>query len=418
MRLPVDPRRMLSVQVRAANFFGAPLRGAISYEPEALMDKARKLVNLTDFGGDEFQEPFRVLARATGRGVDLHLAGRVLAHRELLRCLVNRLKITEYCRRNPGTDNLPLPDPVVIVGLPRTGTTFLHRLLAQDPGTRTLRAFELLSPVPPGWGDKETPDLRLANLRRISQVRRQLLLSPHGRIVARSVHHWEADAPEECWPLLHNSFCSVIFAMHGVGEEYAQWLLEHDITAAYRYYRLQLQILTAGQSVSRLVVKHPGHLGHLDELLRVFPNARIVWPHRNPVDVVPSTCGLGMVMLSTRTAAIVPSRYGPEALKGLVHSASKGIDARRRHRPEQFLDVDYRELAAHPIATARRVHEFLGWQTGPEWQAALDDYLARDRVSRQGRRYKYTPEDFGLTADRIRTEFQSYTDRFPWVPRN
>ncbi|MGA2433859.1 MAG: sulfotransferase, partial [Bryobacteraceae bacterium] len=228
MTSPLHPLKIQSAAVRLANAVGAPLRGAISFQPEFLMDKARKFCNLADFGGGDFEEPFRILARAMDRGMGLHFTGRVLAQRELLRCLVNRLRIAEYCRRNPGTGNVAVPDPIVIAGLPRSGTTFLHRILAQDPRTRTLRTWELYAPVPPGWGDGNAPDPRLALMRRGMEWRRKLLLSSYGRSTARAIHHSEADDPEECWPLLQNSFRCGIFAIHGVGEEYTLWLREQD----------------------------------------------------------------------------------------------------------------------------------------------------------------------------------------------
>lgn len=412
MTSPLHPLKMQSAAVRLANVLGAPLRGAISFQPEYLLDKARTFCNLTDFGGGDFEEPFRILTRSLDQGIRLHFTGRVLAQRELLRCLANRLRIAEYCRRNPGTENVVVPDPIVITGLPRSGTTFLHRILAQDSRTRTLRAWELFAPVPPGWGDRDAPDPRLSNLRQSMEWRRRLLWSSSGLSIGRSIHHLEADDPEECWPLLQNSFRCRIFGLHGVGEEYTLWLHKQDLTDAYRYYRRQLQILTASEPAGRLVVKYPGHLGCLDELFRVFPNARILWLHRDPVDVVPSACSLGMLARSLRTNATNPEKLGPRVMDGLLLLVRKGMEARQRHRPEHFLDVDYRNLIGNPIGTTQRIYEFLDWQTDREWEDSLTCYLARDRESRKGLRHQYGAEAFGLNAGAIRAAFRSYTERF------
>ena len=408
-----DPVKLQSVAVRLANLLGEPLRGAISFQPEGLLDRARESCRLTDFGGDEFQEPFRRLARSLDQQAALHFIGRMLARRELLRCLTNRLKIAEYCRRNPGVNGVAVPDPVVILGLPRSGTTFLHRILAQDRRTRTFCAWELLEPVPPGWGDRDVPDSRLRRARRGLEWRRRLLHSAFGRNATRSIHEAEADEPEECWPLLQNSFCSRIFAFHGVGEDYILWLRQQDLTEVYRYDRRQLQVLTASAPSERLVVKSPTHLSRLDELIRVFPNARILWLHRDPVEVVPSFCGLSLTIRALRTNETNLQKLGPQVMEGLVWLIGAGMQARQRHRPEQFLDLAYRDLIGDPVEMARRIYESLGWPTDREWEERLTSFLARNRESRTGVRHRFSPEAFGLTAGAIRTAFRPYTERFP-----
>lgn len=413
MTSPLSPKKMQGAWVRRANIIGAPLKAVISFQPEFLMDRARKLCHLDDFGGDDFQEPFRILARSYDRHAHLHFTGRVVARRHLVRCLINRLKITEYWRRNPGTENVALPDPVVITGLPRTGSTFLHKTLAQDRRIRTLPLWEMSSPVPPGWGDASVPDTRLARWRRGMQSYWKVMLSPAGRDALKSIHGIEADDPAECWHLLQYSFRCGSFGWFAAGDEYNLWLYQQDLTDAYRYYRKLLQILTASAPAERLVVKYPGHLLCLDELIRVFPNARILWLHRDPVDVVPSICSLSMIARMQRTNGFTPVKLGQEWLEGLTWTFGKGMAARLRHRPEQFLDVYYHDLTRNPAGAVRRIYDFLGWQADPDWDDNLRSYLARDRESRQGLRHRYSPEDFGLTADMIRAAFREYTERFP-----
>src|SRR5208283_4820394 len=368
---------------------------------------------LDDFGGDDFQEPFRILARSYDRHAQLHFTGRVLVRRHLVRCLMNRLKITEYWRRNPGTENVAVPDPVVITGFPRTGSTFLHKTLAQDRRIRTLRLWEMLSPVPPGWGDASVPDTRLARLRRGIESHRKVILSPAGRDALKSMHWMEADHPAECWQLLQYSFRCGSFGWNAAGDDYNLWLCQQDLTDSYRYYRKLLQILTASAPAERLVVKYPGHLGCLDELIRVFPNARILWLHRDPVDVIPSICSLSKVIRLQRTNDFNPVKLGQRSLEWLTWTFGKGMAARLRHRPEQFLDVYYRDLTRNPVGAVRRIYDFLGWQANPDWEDTLRSYLARDRESRQGLRHRYSPEDFGLNADIIQAAFREYTERFP-----
>ncbi|MGO9242761.1 MAG: sulfotransferase family protein [Bryobacteraceae bacterium] len=404
---------MPSVAVRLANVVGAPLKGLVAFDVDRMLDDARRLTGLSDFGGDEFLEPLRLLAAGLGSGGRLSFMGRLLSRRELVRCLIMRLKIAEYCRRNPGIVDVPVPDPVVIVGLPRSGTTFLQRLLAQDQRTRTFRLWELYSPVPTGYGDPNVPDTRLKRLQRGMARHRKLLYSAYGRTVMDTIHLARPELPEECIPLLQISFCSAMFGHQGAGAQYSRWFRESDQTTAYRYYRLQLQILFAGQPSARLLVKQPGHLLHLDELLRVFPGAQLLWLHRKPVEVVPSICSLTMRMRALLVARQDPNKVGRRALQNVRQWYDKALDSRQRLKPDQYMDLDYRELVADPLATAGRVYDYLGWETGAEWENALSAYLKRDRAARQGWRYKPTPEHFGLTAEEIRAAFQDLADRLP-----
>lgn len=404
---------MQSLAVRLANFAGDPFKAAISFQPEYLMDKARQMCKLSDFGGDDFQEPFRLLAHLFGRGADLHFTGRLLAQRGLLRCLANRLRIAEYLRRNPGTEDIPVPAPAVITGLPRSGTTFLQRIMAQDPRTRTLRAWELFDPVPRSRDGASVPDSRRVQAQRAMKLKRNWLYSPHGQDRVKAIHHFEADDPEECHWLLRNSFRNWGFVLWGAGEEYARWFVKQDLTGAYRYYRKQLQILTANGGAGRLLLKYPGHLGSVDELIRVFPNAKILWLHRNPMDSVPSVCSLAMAASSLNTNAADPERIGRMMLERMVWLVRKGMEARRRHPEEQFLDLHYRDLIRDPVQTVLRIYRFLGWRADPDLEDRLRGYVARDRESRSGVRHDYRPEDFGLTRERIGEEFRGYLERFP-----
>jgi len=409
MSSPLDLRKVQSPAVRIVNGVATRWRKAISMDPEYLMEKARRRSGLADFGGADFREGLAVLAHSMDRELPLHFTGRLLMQRELLHCLERRLKITDYFQRHPETENVKVPDPVIIVGMPRTGTTFLQRLLAQDSRTRTLRAWEMHDPAPPASG---VPDRRFEKFRYGQWRYRKVLLSAVGHETARAIHYSEAADPEECHVLLQTCFRSGIFILRAYGSEYAEWLDKQDFTEAYRYYRKQLQLLTSQRPAERLVVKHPGHLRRLDEIFAVFPGAKIVWMHRNPVEVVPSWCSLWTSSLTLRTNAIEPERLGPIALNALARIIAKAMEARARHPEDQFLDVYYRDLIGEPAGTARRIYEFLGWPWEREWEELLTNWLAQDREARRGIGHRYSADEFGLTTDEIRLAFRSYTERF------
>ena len=412
MNPPLDPRKLQSPAVRIVNAVATRWRKAISLDPEHLMEKARRTCHLTDFGGDDIREALRVLSHSMDRELPLHFTGRLLARRDILRSLTTRLKVVEHLRAYPETEAVPLPDPVVITGLPRSGTTFLQRLLAQDPRTRTLRAWELHNPVPPPPG---TPDTRFERSVRGRALFLRQFYSAAGRETRRAIHFAEATDPEECGALLRNCLRTSAFPARAAGPEYASWLEAQDLTETYRFYRKQLQIMTAAQPAERLLVKHPGHLHRLDEIFSVFPGARIVWVHRDPIEAIPSVCSLTVLTLAERTNAARTGHLGPIVVDVWVRSVARGMEARARHSEDRFLDVYYRDLIGDPAGTARRIYEFLGWPWEQGSEELLTNWLAQDREARRGISHRYSAEAFGLTADEIQRAFRSYTETFPRV---
>ena len=395
---------MHSPLVRVANATGAPLRGLVSLKPEMLLREARLMTGLDNFGTDEFRPALAMLTDSLDREGDFHFLGRVRTHWELLQCLIHRLKIEEYFKRYPATASVPIPDPVVIGGAQRTGSTFLHRLLAADPANRTLRAWELRAPVPTGIRPAGPDDARRKGLQAGLTLRRKLLWSKTGRETINAIHSFEADAPEECGSLLQNAFFSHVFFFHSSVPTYDRWLRTQDLVPAYRYYRRHLQILTAGRPVGRLIVKHHAHLEHLDDLLQVFPRTKVVWLHRDAVEVIPSTCGLLASARIARARHVDPLEIGRTVMENGHWRMQKSIEL-RRHAPDRCLDVHYRDLVGDPLAVVRRIYGFLGYPLEAPQIRAFQEHLVRDRASRPRAAHKYTPEMFGLTAGAIREAF-------------
>jgi hypothetical protein len=402
---------MQSRLVRVANRAGAWMGPRISLDPRRLMEQACLATGLEDFGRSGFEAGLGVLVDSWESEARFHLVGRLLARRELLRCLANRLQVEEYFRRNPETASVPVPDPVIVTGPPRSGTTLLHRLLAADPANRTLRAWELFAPAPRDFAPARGDDPRLAALARGMALRRKLLLSAAGRKAAKAAHHFEAGEPEECSPLLQDSFCTEIFALHGRADRYVGWLRGQDWTPAFGYHRKQIQILTAAQPASRLVLKHPPYLGHLDDLFRVYPNARVLWLHRDPLEVVASGCSLCATARAIRTDALDPGHIGASIVNGTLWRFGRGMRSRAL-APDRFLDVWYRDLTRNPLAAVARIYKWLGFPLTAEAERAFMDYLQHNRKERSGLRHEYALEEFGLDAATLRPMFRDYCERF------
>ncbi len=412
----IEARRMQSRSVRLVNRLGGRLSSRISLNPEYLMDRASAATGLHDFGDSGFEPALRVLTDSFEREARFHLVGRMLAQRELLRCLTNRLLIEEYFRRNPETADIPVPDPVVITGAPRAGTTFLHRLLAQDPATRTLRAWELFAPVPSALRPSDENDSRRHDVALGIRWRRQLLMSRAGRSTLQAIHHFEAGDPEECWPLLQNAFLSGIFALHSPADSYRFWIRTQDFTPAYRYYRKQIQILTAALPATRLVVKHPGHLGHLEELFRIFANARVLWVHRDQLEVIASAGSLCAAARVLRTNSVDLKQIGKAIVENALWRLRTAVCARERHGSERYLDVQYLDITRNTMETVRRIYDFLGFPFTAELERIFKQYIDQNRRERKGHRHEYSLEMFGLDPNTLRPLFQEYADRFHIPP--
>jgi len=408
----MDTHAVQSRLTRIVNRVGAPLGPNIRLDPEYLMDLARRATGLEDFGDPGFETPLGILANSWDKEARLHLVGRVIVQRGLRHNLINRLNIEEYFRRNPQTALVPVPDPVVITGAPRSGTTLLQRLFAADPSNRTLRHWELADPVPKGFAPLVENDPRPAAAARHRALRRRILLSAAGRKAASDTHRAEAADAAECWPLLQNAFMSEISGSHGRVNSYIEWLWKQDLTPAYRYHRRQIQLLTAARPASRLVLKHPGHLGYIDNLLQVYPDARIIWLHRDPVETITSMCHLCALARANRTEFLDPLHIGASVVVATRWRFNRGLQARERHGSGQFLDVQYRDLTRDPIGTTARIYDWLGFPLTADVRTALELYMQRNRQERRGHRTDYNLATFGLNAATLRAQFSDYSERF------
>jgi hypothetical protein len=224
--------------MRAINSLGHALNHCglhpIGLSASALMAAAQRRTGLSDWGDESFRMAFRRLLAAYERTATLHLLGRLAIRQECLRLLSNRLRIQEDLKRFPLIEQTPIRKPLVIVGLPRTGTTLLHNLLAQDPSARFPRLWELLQPSPsphPG-----TPAMEPRIKRAEQMIRKAFALAPH----FSAIHPLSATGPEECVFLFQNTFMSVVFDAYSEVPDYIAWLLQQDLTPAYRYYQQQL----------------------------------------------------------------------------------------------------------------------------------------------------------------------------------
>ena len=379
--------------------------GRTPLDEASLITAARRESGLHHFADESFREALRRLLASLEEEAHLHPLGRMLLRQSLVRALVNRLRLEDLCDRHPEIRELPVREPVFVLGLQRTGTTLLHRLLTCEPALRPLLSWEALNPAPfpgvPVSGARD-PRMRLAEL----AERGLRYLAPE----FFAIHPVEAHAPEEDVLLLDLSFMSpTADATLGV-PCYSAWLRDTDQRPAYHYFRRAIQLLL-WQRPGRWLGKTPHHLENLDVLLDVFPDAKIIHTHRDPVRVVASFAsmiGHGRAIFSDRVDA---HEVGAQLADKAVRAVTLAMSVRDSVASRAFLDVAYPDLLADPLKEIRRIYDFLGLSLSPATEASMQRWIAANPQNKRGV-HRYRLEDFGLDRAQLEQRFEPYRHRF------
>ncbi|MCS6806444.1 MAG: sulfotransferase [Acidobacteriota bacterium] len=399
--------------LRAVNWMAErkPLghRSWVDLSEAGLLNAAERIAGLSDWGDEEFQPQFRLLLETYQNDADLTLIGRLMIRQMFLRMLFNRLRIQDTLKRHPDIRAIPIRRPIFIIGLPRTGTTLLHNLLAQDPSARVPRYWELLYPCPLVVGQPPAKDPRRRRIQIVNWMIRQSLPA------LRRIHLSGALDPEECIILLQNQFIDFLpLGLQG-GAGYRHWLVNHDMIPDYRYYRRQLQLLLSRQFGEPCILKSPCHLFWLDALLTVFPDASLVWTHRDPQKVIPSMCSLAAAYRKLGSNRVELSLIGERVVSMLRLALSRAIEVRERANPSQFLDVDYHALMADPIGTVQHIYQFFDYPYSAAMQRGMKRWLDAHPQYKHGV-HRYSPDTFGLSRATIDQQFGEYSRRFDIKP--
>ncbi|MCC6767150.1 MAG: sulfotransferase [Deltaproteobacteria bacterium] len=377
-------------------------------EADVLCAAARRKTGLDDLGNDDFREPLALLIRSLETEADLHPFGRSRARQLIMSGLVNRLRLESDWKRWPEILDERLERPLFILGLPRTGTTLLFNLLACDGRHRWLSFWEAHTPSPPP--DRATRD----NDPRRRTARRHLRVLDHLLPDLAAIHEFGVDLPEECYPLLANSFAGVQYSWGFFVPGYDEWLTRCDMHTVYRYYRRQLQLLQWHCRGERWLLKSPVHLHYLDALLAAFPDACIVQLHRDPLEVLPSACSLRATLRSMVMRRVDVHRLSEQLVQESLGDILRAIAVRRELGSGRFFDLGYRELVRDPLGAVRRIYERFGDELSPQAETAMSTYLATHPQNRHGR-HLYSLEQFGLDAGSVRRLFEPYAAEFAGV---
>jgi len=381
------------------------------FTADELIDGAVHETGLDDFGEGAWRDGLEVLIEASLTEADLNLVGLGILKTWSHRRLTNRLRVTEWRKRHPAIRDERIEKPIFVVGMLRTGTTILCELLACDPSNRPLMKWEGLESVPPPRPESFDTDPRIAQM--VETVEFQMSMVPE----LRAVHYEPGDGPTECVALLTQAFRAQDLAC-GLFQapSFVEWYRGCDLRPAYDHHRRSLQLLQSGGMRGRWSLKAPGHMHALGPLLDVYPDARLIVTHRDPVKTVPSSMSLSLAaradsLTNHGDRARTIAYYRKLWMDELALMTERMMEFRTREGDARFFDLQFRDLVTDPIGSVRAAYSHFGAALSEEAEAAMRAHLATHPRGTHGPN-RYRLEAYGLDRGEIRERFAAYVSRF------
>ena len=390
----------------------------LAYDPPArfrdALDRLHETAALAaggdDFGAGDYLPGLTVLLQSMDYDPRFSETGRRAAWGMLVEVLAGRVHAIRAMRDNPGFDAAPIVAPVVITGVPRTGTTALHRLMAVDRRFQGLQTWLLDSPMPrppiETWSDY--PEFR----RTVANLEAQYAAAPEGK----AAHYRAAEEVHEDCMILRHSFVSNLWCCGWSAPTYDAWWQAASEEPAYRYLHRCVQLIGSNEPETHWLLKNPGHIETLDLLFAIFPDAKVIQTHRDPAKAVPSLVSLLMrlhpVMEDGRAEQRGPIMLRREVAKW-AHAAAKCEAVRERH-PGRVLDVIHADFHRAPMATLERIYAFIGMDIPDDTRAGFARRIA-DKPELAHGVHRYDIADFGMTAEEAREPFGDYVQRYNLV---
>lgn len=352
--------------------------------------------------GAEFAPRMELLARGHYSSL-----GRLHWRAILNSAALGRIRLERYLAA--GRPLGQVKDPIFVVGLPRTGTSLLQRLIAEDPERRGLRTFELQGPIPPLSPSIFAPLKRRAYAALISAIYRTFMPE------LIRIHHTSITSLEECWMLFMSSYAVLNADYILVPEaEFGDHLLEDGLLEAYGRYEKLLRILALEAPDKKFVLKSPEHLWFLPALLTTFPNARVIWTHRDPASAVPSYAAQASLPSRQHRGYVDPNAMGQRVMQRFLQGVERGARACDDFPTARISHVRYHDLVADPVAATKRAYDELGLSVGSEHESRMRSFLSRPQKDKNQNRYR--ADIFGLDPSEIRAAFAPYMQRFAVEP--
>lgn len=374
---------------------------------EQLHERAVERTGLSDFGEGDHHEPLEILLESYTGEAGLTEAGWAKITETLVQSLASRLRTEAAWRSHPAYVTTPVERPVFVTGLPRSGTTALHRLLCVDPAHQGLEMWLAAAPQPRPAREEWPANPDFVAMREAIDRRNAAVPGLKG------MHFMSPDAVEECWWLERQGLRSLAFPSVAHLPAYTDWLAGQDQTGTYARHRRILQLIARASPARRWVLKNPGHLFSLDALLAVYPDALVVQTHRDPRSVVASVSSLTSRTSRGHSEVFTPHVVGRDSLEMWAGATERFLAERARHDVARFVDVHYEDFVADPVGTVARVYAALGT---PFEGAVREAVVAADDVSRRGERrpdHRYSLAEFGLGEGEVAERFSAYLAAHP-----
>jgi hypothetical protein len=373
--------------------------------PEALLTDARAATGLDDYGADGYRDGLAALCESLNRDAQLNELGDVALPGMLVGSLANRLKVVDWIANHPEVADERIERPIVVIGMFRAGTTLLSRLFDQDSRNRALLMWEAGDSVPP-----PTPDNHRSGPR-VDAVHASTATLAQINPMIEVVHHEQADQATECITVMGQDFKSLTYEAIANVPGYHRWLMSVDQRSAYDYHRSVLQVLQSGGVRGRWTLKSPHHAIALEHLTALYPDARLVLLHRDPVVLTASVCSLISTLSSTFSDADHRG-YIAEHWPAMLDESIRRIDAFRDAHPERsIVDVHYADLVTDPAGTVAAIYEACGDSLDEIGAKAISAYVDAHPKGQFGT-HTYDVAEFGLDADELAERFRGYTEHY------
>ena len=383
----------------------------LSFDPDRVVAAARAVDQLEDFGDDGYREPLEKLLYSLEQEARLNAIGRQVLHQRMVDILATRLRVEAWLKRFPEIREEQIVEPLVIVGLPRTGTTMLHRTIAADHRMYAPLWYEVRFPSPAlDW------DFTLAGDRRIPEAQAEMKAMVDANPELLAIHPMDALGPDEDIMLLEQSFYSFNTQAYAHIPSFDAWIESQDHTPGYEYFKLLLQFLQwqkkrSGQPGTRWVLKAPHHLHYMDLVFKIFPDARVVQSHRDPLETVPSLAsliaGVWVIYSDSADPREVGRQWAGKFARGMQHTMA----VREQMGDDRFLDLWFKDTVSQPLAEINKIYDFLGMELTLEARTEMEQWQDFNRRELRPT-HEYSLEQFGFTEQALKRQFLGYRERF------
>lgn len=374
-------------------------------QADDLIRAAQKRTGLEEFDSDSFREPLELLIAGMNARSDYSESGLETMRNEFVSHLSNRLRVADYLRQHPELEDAPLETPLIVMGMPRTGTTIVSYLLDCDPRWRSLLNWEAVDSIPPPTTATLRSDPRCIE-------RKQLQEKLFAALPPGIVPHWEwADGPTECIFVQSQDMKALMWDARVPSRDYSEYILTCDMSSAYDYQKKVMRILQS-QAPGRWALKMPSHSLHFEWALKAFPDARFIWTHRNPFKALAS---LGTTISSGHMGSLVEidrQHIHDVYPKQIAEHANRPLRARPGLPEDKIIDVYCADFLRDPVAGMHRIYAWLGEELSEDVEQTMRTWVEEDN-ERQSARPKYGLEDFGWTREEVAPYFEEYLAHYP-----